>query len=269
MFIGWLRKGYFDDLSLLEEDYETIDKALIQSTHSNFPELCFGAYEKDKLVGIITAYKFEKTILVNSFYVKKDKLTLANRLLAIILRNIDLKEYTVSVMCEKNILENIELPYNVYAPFSKYVYSGEAVAFNFTTANAKQINNDNYFEIVRKIDFEVSGEKRFDYVTKDMLYASSLKLSTRNGFMHSYAVNKRYIKLSPWYMDRESYLEAEKLLRGVIYYRGLKKLYTIAPNEEKEVIELLLSYKFKKIQDFKLIYFGEKPNIRLESVYGF
>lgn len=108
-------------------------------------------------------------------------------------------------MCEKNILANVELSYNTYAKFGKYVYSGEAVAFNFTTANAKQINNDNYFENVREIDKEVTGENRFEYVTKDMLYASSLKLSTRNGFMHSYAVNKRYIKLSPWYMDREAF----------------------------------------------------------------
>lgn len=269
MFIGWLRNNFFEELSLLEKEYETIDKALIRTTHASFPELCFGAYQKNELVGVITAYKFEKTVFVNNFYVQKNHLELANRLLAIVLKNVDLKEYRLIMLCETDLLKAIELKYEVYSKFTKYIYNGEAVAFNFTNATAKQINNDHYFEVARKIDFDVTNEHRYEYIAKDIMYNSSLRLATFNGFMHSYAVNKKFIKLSPWYMDREAFLDAEKLLRGVIYYRGLKKLFTTVPSGENEIIELLESYKFKKYKDYQLIYFGEKPEIRLESIYGF
>jgi hypothetical protein len=89
-----------------------------------------------------------------------------------------------------------------------------------------------------------------------------------HGFLHSYVVNKRFIKISPWLMDSEAFIDAEKLLRGVLYYRGLKKIYAYAPSNEKEIIELYQSYKFKIDGDFKLMYLTELPDIKLENLYG-
>ena len=103
---------------------------------------------------------------------------------------------------------------------------------------------------------------------QDCVFSNSLKLSTDYGFLHSYVVNKRYIKISPWIMANEAFLDAEKLLRGVLYYRGLKKIFGFAPKNEKEIVDLYQSYKFEITGDFKLMYLNEKPNIRLENLYG-
>ena len=69
-------------------------------------------------------------------------------------------------------------------------------------------------------------------------------------------------------MNSETFLDAEKLLRGVLYYRGLKKIFAYAPKNEKEIVELYQSYKFEIDGDFKLMYLIEKPNISLENLYG-
>ena len=69
-------------------------------------------------------------------------------------------------------------------------------------------------------------------------------------------------------MQNESYLDAEKLLRGVLYYRGLKKIFAFIPKDIKEISELYESYKFKKDGNFSLLYLGEKPELKLENLYA-
>ena len=69
-------------------------------------------------------------------------------------------------------------------------------------------------------------------------------------------------------MANEAFLDAEKLLRGVLYYRGLKKIYGFAPIQEKEIVDLYQSYKFEINGDFKLMYLKDKPNIVLDNLYA-
>lgn len=69
-------------------------------------------------------------------------------------------------------------------------------------------------------------------------------------------------------MENEAFLDAEKLLRGVLYYRGLKKIYGYAPKNVKEIVDLYQSYKFKIIGDFKLMYLNNRPNIILDNLYA-
>ena len=69
-------------------------------------------------------------------------------------------------------------------------------------------------------------------------------------------------------MGLESFIDAEKLLRGVLYYRGLKIVYAFIPTNIDEIVELYHQYKFKNEGNYRLQYLGEKPNIRLESLYA-
>ena len=80
---------------------------------------------------------------------------------------------------------------------------------------------------------------------------------------------KSIVKLSPWIMVDEAFTDAEKLLRGVIYHRGLKRIISFIPKDVKEVVELYQSYNFELKEDYQLLYMNKKPNIHLESIYGF
>ncbi|MCV6608597.1 MAG: hypothetical protein OIF32_10320 [Campylobacterales bacterium] len=270
MFVGWIRKDSFQkDLEEYEQS-KVIDKSLVLNTASDDSSITIGAYDGNKLVSFVTAYGFDSSILINNFYyldnvddeVKK-------RVLSVLLNNIDDEEKTILFLTrisEKTILE--ELGFTSYGKFKKAVYSGGGAAFNFTNATAKSITNENYFPIMKNIDKKCFKEERSGYITKKMFKTSSLMLSTEFGYQHSYAVNKNLIKISPWIMSGSAFSDGEKILRGVIYHRGLKHIVAFVPAKVKEITDLYESYKFELVDDFDLMFKNKKPNIDLEMIYG-
>ena len=69
-------------------------------------------------------------------------------------------------------------------------------------------------------------------------------------------------------MEDASFSDAEKLLRGVIYHRGLKKIIAFIPSDVKEITDLYKSYKFELKDRMLLMYKNQKPSINLEMIYG-
>lgn len=271
MFVGWIRKNTFlSDLDEFEKS-QTIDKNLILNTVSENLSLCFGAYEDNKLVSFVTAYSFEKHILINNFYYQDEvDEEIKKRLIKILLNNLYEDEKSIIILSnveEKNIFTS--LGFLEYAKFKKAIYSGGSVAFNFSNATAKSINNDGYMPIMKNLDARCFNDDRMEYITKNIFKSSSLMLSTQFGYQHSYALNKSIIKISPWIMENGSFNEAEKLLRGIIYHRGLKKLIAFIPGGVKEITDLYESYGFNLTDDRYLMYKNTKPNLDLEMVYGF
>jgi len=267
MFIGYLKSDFEENLEELFKDKPLLDLALLKQTYTVFPEYCFAAYEDSQIVGVISAYVFEKYIYVNVFEVIEKYGDVFSRLISLLLRNVP--NNNVVVLVEENkCIKLIELGFKEFCNFSRMMHSGEAVAFNFSNSTAKQVSGEFYDEVSKRIDKKVFYQDREEYIKKDCIFSNSLKLSTMHGFLHSYVVNKRFIKISPWLMDSEAFIDAEKLLRGVLYYRGLKKIFAYAPTYEKEIIELYQSYKFKIDGNFKLMYLSEEPNIKLENLYG-
>jgi hypothetical protein len=267
MFVGYLRSTYEEDLSLILESDKLFDLELLKQTYEVYPQYCFAAYEDGKIVGVISAYSFSKHIFINvieSLDTHKDVLT---RLIKLLVQNVSSMNIYVLIE-DKQSSYFTAFKFQEHSKFLRYMHSGEAVAFNFSNSTAKQVSGDNYEEISKKIDREVFLDDREEYIKKDCVFTNSLKLSTTSGFMHSYVVNKRYIRISPWLMQNESYLDAEKLLRGVLYYRGLKKIFAFIPKDIKEISELYESYKFKKDGVFSLMYLGEKPELKLENLYA-
>lgn len=271
MFVGWLRKNSFqNDLEEFAKS-RTVDKNLILNSVFHSSTLAAGAYDGDILKAFITAYGFDSTVLINNFYYQ-DKVgeDIQKRVLNVLLDNIEGDGKTVLFLArysEKKLLE--ESGFKVYGKFKKAVYSGGGVSFNFTNATAKRISGENYVPIINKIDKKCFKENRTEYVTKKMFKTSSLLLSTDNGYQHSYGVNKNLIKISPWIMESGAYDDAEKIMRGVIYHRGLKQIVSFIPESVKEITDLYQSYKFELVEDFYLMYKNKKPDISLEMIYGF
>jgi hypothetical protein len=267
MFIGYLKNGFEDCLEDLVNSNPLFDLELLKKTYSIFPEYCFAAYKDSKIVGVLSAYSFSKYLYVNVFEIVDEHKDVFARLISLLLRNFPNANILILVK-NKNSQDLENLGFEKYSDFVRFLYSGEPVAFNFSNSTAKQVRGEHYDEVARKLDRQVFDENRDEYFKNDCVFPSSLKLSTDYGFLHSYVVNKRYIKISPWIMSNEAFLDAEKLLRGILYYRGLKKIYAYAPKDLKEIVDLYESYKFRINGDFKLMYFNDKPNIKLENLYG-
>jgi hypothetical protein len=271
MFIGWIRKdSILDDIKALSDDV-LIDDNLIISTIFKNENLCFGAYDGPLLCALISAYEFENKIYINGFIYKDDfSNTDKKRLIKILLDNIDDKNKTIIFMSSLTELPLFEeLGFLKFSTFTKVLYTGKSVAFNFTNAMAKDIHSDGYNNNFNNFDKSIFDDDRKDYIENTVLKNSSLFLSNTFGYQHSYALSKSLIKLSPWVMVTEVYSEAEKLIRGLIHYRGLKNILAFIPKDVSDITELYKLYNFEFRDNYELIYKNEKPNIKIENIYAF
>ena len=271
MFIGWIRKNTLtEDIKKFAERV-LVDENLLLNTIEEDQSLTFGAYENNELKAVITAYMFKGSVLINNLYYEEAiEDDVIKRLLRLLFSNIDYEGRSVIFMAntkEKKIFE--DFGFIKYANFKKAVHSGAAIPFNFSSATAKSISNPGYLATIKKLDKDTFKEDRYDYVTSTCSKVSSLILSTKFGYQHSYAINKSNIKISPWIMVDEAFTDAEKLIRGVLYHRGLKTLISIIPADVKEITDLYESYKFELKENYYLLYINKRPNINLESIYGF
>lgn len=268
MFVGWIRKDSF------KEDLETLSAKLLLDINAILKafevdqSMCYGIYEKDHIVGILSAVELEKTILINNFaYLSHINKNYRERILYLFFKNLRTHK-TVMILAksdEIDVLKNFD--FIEYGKFLKATYKGGAT-FNFTNAMGKSLVNENYLQILEKVDFVAYDEDRIDFIQNNAK-SSSLILSSKFGYQHSYAIDKAIIKISPWIIDSGAYDDAEKMLRGVIYHRGLKILIAFIPAEVEEIQELYENYNFKFEKGYSLMYKNQKPNINLEMVYGF
>ncbi len=271
MFIGWIRaKSFSGDLEAFS-NVITIDKSVVLRTFEQDQSLCFGAYDEKKLVAFVSAYEMEHTILINNFYympgIGDD---IKKRLIKLLLNNISDHTKPICIMSKKDEKTMLmAFGFKEFAKFKKAIYSGGAPAFNFSNATAKSIAQENYMPTLTKLDKRAFNESRSDYI-KDVLFKqSSLILSTDFGYQHSYAIDKTLVKISPWVMEDAAFTDAEKILRGVIYHRGLKKIVAYIPSDVNEITNLYKSYNFDLSEEYSLLYTNSKPNIDLEMLYGF
>ena len=63
--------------------------------------------------------------------------------------------------------------------------------------------------------------------------------------------------------------EAEKMMRGVLYFRGLKKVAADVPLGVKHVVDLYEKYHFQNKQRFVHMARGTDTQIRFENIYAF
>ncbi|MDD5406607.1 MAG: hypothetical protein PHE73_06690 [Sulfurovaceae bacterium] len=270
MFVGWIRPNIENDLAQLSKEL-LCDKHLCYRTYKYNMSLCFGAYDNDKLVGFISAFAWENSILINNFYYTKtlDSETKV-RLIGLLLRNLPTKEQPILVLANEYEKELFSQAYfKEYASFYQAIHQGGGVAFHFSHATAKSISGENYLSVANQLDIQAFCMERMHYLKEVMQRPSSLPLCTPNGFLHSYALGERYIKIAPWIMKASAYSDAEKLLRGVLYHRGLKKVIALIPSTIREITDLYEMYKFEFTQSYHLMYLRQPPAFQLDMIYAF
>jgi len=269
MFVGWIRKNSFrNDLEAFSQEV-WVDKGVILNSFDN-ASLIFGAYHGQELIAFVTLYEMENLYLLNGFYYKPDATQeIKERLLKILFNNLYDEVRSVVVLAHKAEMEIFaKAGFKPLHRFTKATYSGGGVAFNFSNAMAKSINRENYHSTMLQLNKRAMGDEMMEYITKNIFKSSSLVLSTEFGYQHSYALDKSTIKISPWIMEEGAFDDAEKLIRGVIYHRGLKKIITFIPKDVETIVDLYQSYKFDLEGEYALMYKSTQPSIDIEMVYG-
>ncbi|QOG11218.1 hypothetical protein [Arcobacter sp. FWKO B] len=261
MHVRWLKPEIFE----IYKETLGVDSHIVFKSIQHNGDLCFYTIdENDAFTGLICAYEFEKSIKITAF-LGKDTSTKEKLLKSLIQASYNKPLQAIITKTDSELFRSFG--FETYTEVLEYISNSRAVAFNFTTNHAKEVNNPNFFQIAYRLNKKNLGDDMYEYCKNDMNSTSSLNLATDLGYLHSRGLHKD-ILISPFVINDMSYLDAEKLLRGVLHYRGLKKLKVFIPNI-LEIKELYESYKFIKNNNLFLVYLGEKPNIKLDNIYGF
>jgi hypothetical protein len=86
--------------------------------------------------------------------------------------------------------------------------------------------------------------------------------------MHSSVVNARSVYLGPWQVREGHEDEAEKMMQGVLFFRGLKRIVADIPVEQKHVVSLYKKYNFEKKATF-LHMVNKSRDIEFKNIYAF
>ena len=151
----------------------------------------------------------------------------------------------------------------------RFVNVGKVPPFNFTNAHAKELDSGNFDSIIAAIDKETFHENRMDFLLDEMERNSSLKFTLPNGFQHSSVVNARNVYLGPWQVREGHEEEAEKMMRGVLYFRGLKRVVADVPMGVEHVVNLYKKYHFQNKQRFVHMQRGSGSTVLFGNIYAF
>jgi GNAT superfamily N-acetyltransferase len=273
MFIGWLKHA--DVSTVVEIANEVgwlVDGYHIKLMLMHSPNLSYGAYENGKLVGVIMAIEFEKSAMIKYFMVKPfyQRQGVGKRLFETLFFTLQ-HEYASIYLHANPQLEHFFHSYSFVTELEvgRYINVGKIPPFNFTNAHAKELESHDFDQVMKALDQHTFKEHRLDFLFDEMERTSSLKFALPHGFQHSSVVNSRSVYLGPWQVEEGAYDEAEKLLRGVLYFRGLKKIIADIPLNNEDAKELYEKYHFANKERFYHMVWGEKRDIKYENIYAF
>lgn len=272
MFIGWLKFSDVNDLVLISQEVGCLmDGYHVKLMMMKTPYLCYGAYDDGRLIGAIMAVNFEKTAMIKYFLVKKSyqKQGVGRRLLKTLLNALEGDRLQINIHTKAEL----EPFFNQYGftkqmDIGRFVNVGKVPPFNFTNAHAKELDGSDFESIVKKIDKQTFHENRLEFLLEEMDRNSSLKFTLPHGFQHSSVINSHFVHLGPWQVLANHEEEAHKMMKGVLYFRGLKKIIADVPLNVEKITKFYESYHFQKKQH--LIAMSNMPcNVDFENIYAF
>jgi GNAT superfamily N-acetyltransferase len=273
MYIGWLKYADVAELTKISEETGwLLDGYHVKLMMMHAPHLCYGAYEDGVLVGAVMAIEFETSAMIKYFMVKPthQKQGIGRRLFNTLFGA--LKDEHPSLYLHANpALESFFQSYGFKSVIEvgRFLNVGKVPPFSFTNAQAKELDGGNFDATIRRIDVETFGEDRMSFMMDEMERNSSLKFALPNSFQHSSVINARGVYLGPW-QCREGYEEeAEKMMQGVLYFRGLKKVLADVPLGNKSAVALFEKYHFQQKGTFLHMCYGVERNIKFENIYAF
>ncbi|WP_310440566.1 GNAT family N-acetyltransferase [Sulfuricurvum sp.] len=273
MYIGWLKYADVAELTKISEETGwLLDGYHVKLMMMHAPHLCYGAYEDGVLIGAVMAIEFETSAMIKYFMVKPthQKQGIGRRLFNTLFGA--LKEEHPSLYLHANpALESFFQSYGFKSVIEvgRFLNVGKVPPFSFTNAQAKELDGGNFDATIRRIDAETFGEDRMSFMMDEMERNSSLKFALPNSFQHSSVINARGVYLGPWQCREGFEEEAEKMMQGVLYFRGLKKVLADVPLGNKSAVALFEKYHFQQKGTFLHMCYGVERNIKFENIYAF
>ena len=236
------------------------------------PHLCYGAYDDGILVGAVMAVPFESSAMIKYFMVKPShqKQGIGRRLFDTLFGALKNEHPSLYLHADPQLKSFFEgYGFGVVMEVGRFLNVGKVPPFSFTNAQAKELDGGNFDATIRRIDYETFGEDRMGFMEGEMERNSSLKFALPNSFQHSSVINARGVYLGPW-QCREGYdEEAEKMMQGVLYFRGLKKVLADVPMGNVKAVALFEKYHFQQKGMFLHMAYGEPRNVKFENIYSF
>lgn len=273
MYIGWLKYADVAELTTIaEETGWLLDGYHVKLMMMHSPHLCYGAYDEGVLVGAVMAIEFETSAMIKYFMVKPShqKQGLGRRLFNTLFGALQ-DEHPSLYLHANPALESFFKSYGFKSimEVGRFLNVGKVPPFSFTNAQAKELDSGNFDATIRRIDLETFGENRMDFMMDEMERNSSLKFALPNSFQHSSVINSRGVYLGPWQCKAGFEEEAEKMMQGVLYFRGLKKVIADVPMGNEKAVALFEKYHFVKKGSFIHMCYGDTRNVKFENIYAF
>ena len=273
MFIGWLKYADVPELIKISEEVGwLLDGYHVKLMMMHAPHLCYGAYEEGVLVGAIMAIEFETSAMIKYFMVRESfhKQGIGRRLFNTLFGVLREEHPSVYLHANPSLKAFFEAEgFQSVMEVGRYLNVGKVPPFNFTNAHAKELDGGNFDATIRRIDYETFGEDRMTFMLDEMERNSSLKFALPNSFQHSSVINGRGVYLGPWQCREGNEEEAEKMMHGVLYFRGLKKVIADVPMGNKSAVDLYERYHFQKKATFLHMTYGQPRNVKFENIYAF
>jgi GNAT superfamily N-acetyltransferase len=272
MFIGWLKFANVNDIvKVAEEVGWLVDGYHLKLMMMHSPHLAYGAYEDGQLIGVIMAIEFEHTAQIKYFMIKPtyQNQGYGKRLFETLFGALRSDYQSLYIHANPKLQSFFEnYGFEKKTEVGRFLNVGKVPPFNFTNAHAKELDGSNFESVISKIDMETFGGNRMDFLLDEMERNSSLKFTQPNGFQHSSVVSARAVYLGPWQVREGHYEEAEKMMRGVLYFRGLKKVFADVPMINEKAVALFKAYHFEKKTSMIHMALGS-TNIKFENIYSF
>lgn len=271
MLIRWLNERDIETVVRWgEAEHWLIDAADLARIRQRFFYLCLGAYDGDFLQAAITGYLHEKSAWLGNFITAPDvrKKGIGKRLFEAALAAAQNERSCVKLHAAPQMAAfYARYGFKETGLAGRFVLSSRGTSFTFTAQQARELETQNTAGFL-KLDAFAFGEDRSLFLLEDMVFKSSLMLESAHGVMHTRVIGN-HVFLGPWLVKAAAYMDAELLLRGAIYLRGMKPLAVDVPLENKDAVNLLTQYGFEKKGETVRMALGECPGKRLEDVYGF
>lgn len=273
MYIGWLKFVDVPDLiKIAEETGWLLDGYHVKLMMMHAPHLCYGAYDEGVLVGAVMAIEFESSAMIKYFMVKPthQKQGIGRRLFNTLFGVLKEEHPSLYLHANPHLQGFFEQSgFKAMMEVGRFLNVGKVPPFSFTNAQAKELDGGNFDAMIRKIDFETFGEDRMGFMLDEMERNSSLKFALPNSFQHSSVINARAVYLGPWQCREGFDEEAEKMMQGVLYFRGLKKVLADVPMGNLKAVELYEKYHFQQKGTFVHMSYGEVHAVKFENIYAF
>jgi len=266
--IVWFRHDFIAPfVAMAADEGWLIDEFELQQTINRFPTSSFALLVDGKFAGGITTYVHEKSAWIGNFLVFGEfrKKGYGKRLFETALKSLGGKEpiYLNANPLLKKFYKNYG--FKECIDVIRLKSKKELLSRNFSGFG--ETEQKTFPQIGIKLDAEFFKEDRSVLLSEDFVSKSSIYFATANGFLHSRMVGGSAF-VGPFEVRSGAYLDAERMFREFLHFRGMKEIYIDAPKID-DILSFFIGYGFEEVGRTIQMAKGDDLKIEYENVYSF